>query len=306
MEKSLFYIHPEVQEAIASHAPILALESTIIAQGMPYPENLSFAQELLQTVRAEKVAPAIVAILDGKIHIGLSSSKLKQIASSAKVEKISLHDISYALSFGKTGATTVSATMFLSHQVKINVFATGGIGGVHRNSDKSFDISQDLGVLGKIPQVVISAGAKAILDLPKTLEALETCGVPVLGYRVKQFPAFYSRSSGIDLKYTVESPADIARWHYQHRGLGLKSALLVVNPVPTDKEVPTEEISTYVERAVSEAEKKSISGNNLTPFLLKRVVELSDGKSLASNISLAINNARLGARVARAINSFHP
>jgi pseudouridine-5'-phosphate glycosidase len=301
MEKDLFIIQAEVEDSLHNRTPVLALESTIIAHGMPYPENLSFAEKMLQTAHENGVTPAIVAILDGKIHLGLNQNELDRIAHADMVEKISRRDISYALAFQKTGATTVSATMYLSHAFNIPVFATGGIGGVHRNSSETMDISQDLTTLSQTPQVVVSAGAKAILDLPKTLEQLETYGVPVLGYGVHRFPAFYSRSSLLELRYSVNTPEAIAHWFIHHQKSGLKSALLVANPVPEKDEIPESEISAYIDQAVQEAEKKTITGRNLTPFLLQRIVELSGGASLKANISLALNNVLLGAQIAKAI-----
>ncbi len=303
MEKDLFIIQAEVEDSLNNRAPVLALESTIIAHGMPYPENLSLAERMLQTVRENGVTPAMAAILDGKARLGLNQHELERIAQGSDVEKISRRDISYALAFKKTGATTVSATMYLSHRLDIPVFATGGIGGVHRNASQTLDISQDLIALSQIPQVVVSAGAKAILDLPKTLELLEMYGVPVVGYGVRFFPAFFSRSSQLKLQYTVNTPEEISHWFIQHRKLDLKSALLVANPVPEKDEIPESEISTYIDQAVEEAEKKSITGRSLTPFLLRRIVELSEGASLKTNISLALNNVLLGAQIAKAIHT---
>ncbi len=296
-----FIIHDEVQSAQSQHRPVLALESTIISHGMPYPDNLNFARQAEQECRDQGAAPATIAILDGMVHIGLDEEALEKLARGNDIEKVATRDLGFVLARRKSGATTVSATMRLAHLAGIQVFATGGIGGVHRGVAETGDISLDLKELGETPVIVISAGAKAILDLPRTLEYLETAGVPVLGYQTDEFPAFYTRQSGLTLPWRVESPLEIAAVLNSQRNLNLTSGILVANPVPARYEIPAPEIDRIIEKALRECRDQRIQGKAVTPYLLGKIVELTAGRSLLTNIQLALNNIRLGARVARAV-----
>ena len=296
--KNHLSISPEVEHALSKKLPVLALESTIIAHGMPYPENIEFARTAESLARKSGVTPATVAIIDGNIHVGLDGDQLEILASSKNVEKIAVRDIAFAITQKLTGATTVSATMHLAHLAGIDVFATRGIGGVHRNAETTFDISQDLIELSRTPLIVVSAGVKAILDIPKTLEYLETIAVSVVGYQTNEFPAFYSRSSGSKLTAQFNNPIEIANTFRAHCELGLKSALLVANPVPKSNEIPKNVIDKYIEIALAECSEKNIIGKKVTPFLLKKIVELSNGESLKVNIALALNNVKLGTQIA--------
>lgn len=291
----------EVREALGSGGPVLALESTIIAHGMPYPQNLEFAREAEQLARDQGAVPATIAVLDGKVHIGLEEAALEQIAQGREIRKLATRDLASALAQGDTGATTVSATMVLAHRAGIHVFATGGIGGVHRVIEFSGDISADLNELGRTPMIVISAGAKAILDLPSTLEALETVSVPVLGYRCNVFPAFYSRNSGLPIPQRVDSVFEIARLYRAHRELGLDAAILVANPVPGSDEIPADEMEEHILKAIDAADRSGVTGKEVTPFLLRYIVDSTDGRSLRANRALALNNVSLGAEIAAAL-----
>jgi pseudouridine-5'-phosphate glycosidase len=295
---TLFSINSEVENALSKKLPVLALESTIIAHGMPYPENIEFAKRAEALARKHGVVPTTIAIINGKIHVGLNDEQLEILANSNNVEKVTVRDIAFAVSQKLTGATTVSATMYLAHLAGIDVFATGGIGGVHRNAETTFDVSQDLIELSRTPTIVISAGVKAILDIPKTLEYLETSAVPVIGYQTNEFPAFYSQMSGSKLTAQFNNPMEIANTFRAHCGLRLKSALLVANPVPKSNEIPKNVIDKYIEIALAECSEKNIIGKKVTPFLLKKIVELSNGESLKTNIALALNNVDLGAQIA--------
>ncbi len=295
--KTHFCISPEVETALSKNMPVLALESTIIAHGMPYPDNLDFALCAEAITRKYGVTPATIAIIDGKIHIGLDENQLKILANNKYVEKVATRDIAFVVAQKLTGATTVSATMHLAHLAGIEVFATGGIGGVHRNSETSFDISQDLTELSKTPMIVVSAGVKAILDIPKTLEYLETVAVPVIGYKTNEFPAFYSKSSGSKISTVCNSPLEIATIYQAQRCLKLKSALLVANSVSVSDEIPKNIIDKYIDNALTECSEKNIVGKKVTPFLLKKIVELSGGESLKTNVALALNNVELGAQI---------
>ncbi|NHZ84341.1 MAG: pseudouridine-5-phosphate glycosidase [Planctomycetia bacterium] len=291
-------MNSEVQTALSENRPVLALESTIIAHGMPYPENIGFAQRAETLVRKSGVTPATVAIINGKIHIGLNDRQLEILASNKKVEKVAVRDIAFTVAQKRTGATTVSATIHLAHLAGINVFATGGIGGVHRNAETTFDISQDLVELSRTPIIVVSAGVKAILDIPKTLEYLETFTVPVVGYKTNEFPAFYSTKSGSKLGSRCNTPEEIARVFVAHKKLKLQSAILIANPIPKSDEIPKNVIDKYIDTALAECLEKNIIGKEVTPFLLKKIVDLSNGESLKSNIALALNNVKLGTQIA--------
>lgn len=292
---------PEVAEASAAGAPIVALESTIITHGMPFPQNLETARRVEDTVRAAGAVPATIAVLGGAIHAGLDAAALETLARTPDALKLSRADLAACLASGRTGATTVAATMICAHLAGIEVFATGGIGGVHRGAGDSFDISADLHELAQTPVTVVAAGAKAILDLPKTLEVLETLGVPVIAYGQDEFPAFWSRSSGLPAPLRMDSAAEIAAAHALKARLGLKGGQLVANPILEADELPRAAILPHIEGALAEAEAKGIAAKAVTPFLLQRIFELTGGRSLEANIALVLNNARLAAGIARAL-----
>lgn len=287
---------------------LLAIESTVIAHGLPYPQNLETARELEAIARAHGVEPHTIAILGGEIKIGLSDAELQHLARARDVLKLARRDIALAVAQKRDGATTVSATMYLAHRAGIRVFATGGIGGVHRASGGQrsavggqFDISADLPELARTPVAVVCAGAKAILDLPATLEWLETFGVPVLGYQTDEFPAFYSRTSGLRVQARVDSAEDAARVIQTHWDLGFTSGVLVCVPIPHADEIPREVIEPYIERALREAEEQHIVGGAVTPFVLQRLAELTNGASVRANIALLKNNVAVAAEIARAL-----
>jgi pseudouridine-5'-phosphate glycosidase len=288
----------EVVEALTSGRAVVALESTIVAHGMPYPENLDTAKTLESIVRAGGAVPATVAVLDGKLKIGLGSDDLLRIARGNEVAKLSRRDLPLAVAGGGVGATTVSATMTAAALAGIRVFATGGIGGVHRGAESSFDVSADLLELSRTSVAVVSAGAKAILDLPKTLEVLETYGVPVIGYRTHEFPAFYCRTSGLPVDRRVETAAEVAEIMAATWDLGLDGGLLVANPIPEPDALPREAVDGAIAAAVAEARVQGIGGKDATPFLLRRVAELTGGRSLKANMALVKNNVALAAEIA--------
>jgi pseudouridylate synthase len=292
---------PEVQAALAAGAPVVALESTIISHGMPYPANVETARAVEAAVRDGGAVPATIAVMGGAIRIGLDDAALAAFGQAHGVRKLSRADIAHCLVTGETGATTVAATMICAHLAGISVFATGGIGGVHRGAETSFDISADLQELAATPVTVVAAGAKSILDLPKTLEVLETLGVPVIAYGQDDFPAFWARSSGLRAPMRADDPETIAAAHLMRGRLGLPGGQLVANPIPAEAEVPTAEIGPAIETALAEAAAQGIAAKEVTPFLLGRIVELTRGRSLASNTALVLDNARLAARIAGAL-----
>ena len=292
-------LSPEVAEAHAKGAPIVALESTIITHGMPFPQNVETARRVEAEVRAQGATPATIAILNRQIHVGLTDAQLDALGQARNVAKLSRADLAACLASGGTGATTVAATMICAHLAGIRVFATGGIGGVHRGAEHSFDISADLRELAETPVTVVAAGAKAILDLPKTLEVLETLGVPVIAFGQDDFPAFWSRSSGLKAPLRMDSAGEIAAAHLMRARLGLPGGQLVANPIPPEAELPRAMIMPHIEAALAEAEAQGIAAKAVTPFLLQRIFELTEGRSLTSNIELVLNNARLGAAIAR-------
>lgn len=294
---------PEVAAARADGRAIVALESTIITHGMPFPQNVQTARAVEAEVRAHGAVPATIAVMDGRIHIGLTDAQLDALGQAQDVMKLSRADLAACIALGRMGATTVAATMICAELAGIAVFATGGIGGVHRGAETSFDISADLSELGATAVTVVAAGAKAILDLPKTLEVLETLGVPVIAYGQDDFPAFWSRGSGLKAPLRMDSAAEIARAHLMRATLGLPGGQLVANPIPQDAEIPREVITPVIEAALAEAAAFGIAAKSVTPFLLNRIFELTEGRSLASNIALVMNNARLGAAIAREIAS---
>ncbi|OWY04984.1 pseudouridine-5'-phosphate glycosidase [Thioclava sp. NG1] len=288
----------EVADAKALNRPIVALESTIITHGMPYPQNLETAQAVEAEIRKAGAVPATIAVMGGKIHIGLEPEELEQLAQTKDAMKVSRADLAVCLAKGATGATTVAATMICANLADIDVFATGGIGGVHRGAEDSFDISADLLELAQTPVSVVAAGAKAILDLPKTLEVLETHGVPVIAYGQDAFPAFWSRNSGLPAPLRADSAAEIAKSQLARASLGLPGGQLIANPIPEEAEIAREEIVPVIEQALSEAEAQGIAAKAVTPFLLSRIFELTEGRSLEANIALVLNNARLAAAIA--------
>jgi pseudouridine-5'-phosphate glycosidase len=291
----------EVETARAEGRAIVALESTIITHGLPFPLNRDTAFRVEAAVRAAGAVPATIAVLGGRVHVGLDAPQLEALAQASDVAKLSRADLAVRMALMADGSTTVAATMVCARLAGIEVFATGGIGGVHRGAETSFDISADLDELAKTAVTVICAGAKAILDLPKTLEALETRGVPVIGYRSDAFPAFWSRDSGLPAPLRLDSPAEIARAHRLRQGLGLEGGQLVANPIPAEAEIPLSEIGAVIDAAVAEAAAEGIRGKAVTPFLLQRVMERTEGRSLAANVALIESNARLAAEVALAL-----
>lgn len=291
----------EVAAAKAAGTPIVALESTIITHGMPYPGNLEMAESVESIIRAEGAVPATIAVLKGQLHIGLDRAELQALAQTPDAMKLSRADLAFAISEGRTGATTVAATMIAAARGGIHVFATGGIGGVHRKAEESFDISADLEELSRTPVIVVCAGAKAILDVPKTLEVLETKGVPVVTLGQDDFPAFWSRSSGLRTPLRLDSAARIAAFQRAREAFGIAGGMLIGNPVPESSEIPSAEMEGYIGEALARAEARGIAGKAVTPFLLASIFEITGGRSLATNIALVENNARLAARIAVAL-----
>ncbi|MFC1996919.1 pseudouridine-5'-phosphate glycosidase [Chloroflexota bacterium] len=293
---SVYRVASEVRNARVANGPIVALETTVVTHGLPKPENLKLARDMENMVRAKGAIPATIGVLNGLIHVGINQEQLEELASAAPLRKISRRDFSFAISRQESGGTTVAGTLIAAHTTGIRVMATGGIGGVHRNAP--FDISADLQELSRTPVVVVCSGAKSILDLPATLEVLETLGVPVVGYQTDQFPAFYARSSGLPVNMCAASPKDVANIADAHWKLGLSSAVLVVVPIPADDALSEIEMESVVEQALVEAKDKKISGQNVTPFLLNRVSELTGQASLRANLALLLNNGRVAAEIA--------
>jgi len=300
-DTAIFTCPDEVSEAIASGAPVVALESTIITHGMPWPDNLETALSVEQAVRDAGAVPATIAVLSGRLHVGLDHASLEQLARAKDVLKLSRADMAIAMATRRTGATTVAATMIAARLAGIDVFATGGIGGVHRGAESSFDISADLNELAQTAVSVVAAGAKAILDIPKTLEVLETLGVPVITVAQDEFPAFWAQRSGLASPQRLDSAKDIAASHVMRARLNLPGGQLIANPIPQSDEIPLAEIMPVVEQALREADAARISQKKVTPFLLQRIFELTKGRSLVANIALVHHNARLGAAIATEI-----
>jgi pseudouridylate synthase len=288
----------EIKRAMGISLSIVALESTVLTHGLPRPQNLQLAHDMEHAVRAEGATPATIAFLDGNLHVGLSESEIERLANERNVYKVGPRDFATVMSQQACGGTTVAGTMFACKHTNIKIFATGGIGGVHRES--AFDISADLQALATIPMIVVCAGAKAILDLPATLEYLETMSVPVVGHGTDEFPAFYSRESGLDVSVRRDTPQEIVEFARAHWSTGLQSAILVVNPVPAMEAIPQSEMEPIIEQASREARDKKIHGQKLTPFLLQRISDLTKGRSMRANLSLLLNNARLAAQIAHA------
>jgi pseudouridine-5'-phosphate glycosidase len=299
-QSNLFRIHTEVGEALSEGRPVVALESTVIAHGLPRPSNLEVAERLEQIVREAGAVPATIAILKGVLAVGLSREEVKQIAESLDVKKISRRDLALAVAEGWDGATTVASTMWIAHRAGIRVFATGGIGGVHRGSLP--DVSADLPELAQTPMLVVCSGAKIVLDLPATREWLETYGVTLLGYGVEEMPAFYSRTSGLKVDARVDLPEEVSRIAAAQRALKTGGAILITVPVPREAEVPASLLQEALDAALEEAGRLGIKGRELTPFLLNRMSEQSDGATLRANIALLEQNARVAAEIARALS----
>jgi len=293
----------EIKEGINTGKPIVALESTVLTHGLPHPQNLQLARDMEQAVRHEGATPATIGFLDGVLHIGLSDAELERLANEENVYKVGPRDFATVIAKKANGGTTVAGTMLASKHANLKVFATGGIGGVHRGaiSNTPFDISADLQALASIPMIVVCAGAKAILDLPATLEYLETMSVPVVGYGTDEFPAFYSRESGLDISVRLDTPEQIVDFARAHWEAGLHSAVLVTNPVPETEAISKSEMEPHIEQANREAREQSIHGKALTPFLLPRISELTGGKSMRANLALLLNNARLAAQIAKVL-----
>jgi pseudouridine-5'-phosphate glycosidase len=291
-------ISDQVAAALADGRPVVALESTIITHGMPWPENRDTARMVEDAVRAEGAVPATIAVLDGVPRVGLTAAQLDDLAGRRDAMKASRRDLAAAVARRRTAGTTVAATMFLAARAGIPIFATGGIGGVHRGAADSFDISADLLELARSPVAVVCAGAKSILDIAKTLEVLETQGVPVIGYGTDEFPAFYARGSGERIEHRCDSPGEVAALIAAHRRLELPGGILIANPIPADQALPAAEMDAIIAGAVAEAAAQGVTRKALTPFLLARIVALTGGRSLIANIALIRNNATLAARVA--------
>ncbi len=294
-----FILGKDVKAALKNNKPVVALESTVITHGMPYPDNLAIALRIEKEVRDNKATPATIAILDGILHVGLNVKQLEKLATTVSPAKLSRADISSAVLRAETGGTTVAATMIIAALAGIPVFSTGGIGGVHRGAEQSFDVSADLQELAKTPVTVVAAGAKAILDLPKTFELLETLGVPVIAYRQNELPAFWSRFSGIKASIRLDSPEEIARSHKIRAQLGIQGGQLVANPIPRKDEIPQNQLEPLIKKAIKDAQIQKIKEKKVTPYLLGKILEFTNGKSLTANTALLINNARLSAKIAQ-------
>lgn len=296
--RELIDVRPEVAEALEAGAAVVALESTVIAHGLPSPRNIEAAEAMAAAVRGEGAVPAMVAVLGGSVAVGLSGEEIMALADGAVVAKATTRDLAALTASGAMGATTVAATAFAAGRAGITVMATGGIGGVHRGGTRSMDISADLAELRRSPVAVVCSGAKAILDLPLTLEALETLAVPVVGYGTSSFPAFYARESGLGLEHRVDSPEEAARLISRHRGLGLPGGMLFCNPPPADSALDSADLESLVKAAVLTGEERGIRGQGLTPLLLDRLATLSGGRTLEANLALLKDNARVAARIA--------
>jgi|SRR5688572_28014966 len=300
MDKALLSLSPEVESALLSKQPIVALESTVIAHGLPRPLNIDTARRLEQIVRDAGGVPATIAILTGQLHVGLSDDQVRFIAEDEKIKKVSIRDLPIAISQKWDGATTVASTSWIAHRAGIKVFATGGIGGVHRGSLP--DVSGDLPALASTPMIVVCSGAKIVLDLPATREWLETYGVTVVGYECDEMPAFYSRSGGLPIDLRVDSPEEVAQIFRAQQALGMESSLLVTVPVPEEFEVPATDLERALNAALREAESQHVAGRELTPFLLSRMAQISEGATLKANIALLENNAHVAAEIASALH----
>jgi len=298
--KKYIDILPEVKKALDSNAPVVALESTIISHGMPYPQNLECAKDCERTIRENGATPATIAVVDGRIKIGLSEEQLEHFATSKDIIKCSRRDLPYVISAGKNGAATVSATMIMASLAGIRFFATGGVGGVHRGAEDSMDISADLTELSATDVCVVSAGIKSILDIGRTLEYLETLGVPVVAYGQERFPAFYTRDSGFNAPLRLDTPKEAAGMMRAKWELGLSGGAIIGNPIPEEYAMPKEEIDSAINAALANASKLGVTGKEITPFLLNAIKEITEGRSLETNMQLVKSNAKLAARIAAA------
>ena len=296
-----YLLSQEVKEALKNNSPVVALESTIITHGMPYPDNVAMARSVEDDIRAAGATPATIAVLNGQLHVGLNADQIEALSTATAPLKLSRADMALAMVSGKTGGTTVAGTMIAASLAGISVFATGGIGGVHWGAELTFDVSADLQELAQTPVTVVAAGAKAILDLPKTLEVLETFGVPVIAYGQDELPAFWSRTSGLKAPLRLDHPEEIAKAHHIRAQLGLSGGQLIANPIPKEDEIPQDVLTPLIEKAIREAEAKAITAKEVTPFLLKTILDLTNGKSLVANKALVRNNARLAAEIAKHI-----
>lgn len=303
---TLYSPSPAVAAAMDAGTPIVALESTIITHGMPYPQNLEVARQVEADVRAGGAVPATMAVIKGTLHLGLTDAQLEWLAQAKGVAKLSRADMAACIASGGTGATTVAATMIAARMAGIGVFATGGIGGVHKGAEGTFDISADLMELAQTPVTVVAAGAKAILDIPKTLEVLETQGVPVIAYGQDDMPAFWSRSFGVPAPLRMDSAADIARAHAQRVAMGIPGGQLIANPIPHEAEIDRATLAPIIAKATADAAAHNITGKGVTPYLLQRIFELTEGRSLIANIALVRNNARLAAEIATHLGKLRP
>ena len=294
---------PEVSGALKTGAPVVALESTIVTHGMPYPQNMEMAAGVEALIREGGAVPATIAVMDGRLKVGLDADELEKLAKTKGAMKLSRADLAFALASGRAGGTTVAATMMASQLCGIEVFATGGIGGVHRGAGDSFDISADLREFTRSSVITVCAGAKAILDMAKTLEFLETEGVPVIGFGTSDFPAFWSRTSGLKAPLRFDDAEAVARLWSVRKAIGQPGGMLIANPVPEEDEIPAGEMKRHIENALADADENSIGGKDVTPYLLSRILELTGGRSLEANIALVRNNARVAAQIAVAIAS---
>ena len=299
--KQYLDVLPEIQHALDHNMPVVALESTILSHGMPYPENVSFAAEVEKVVRAEGAVPATTALINGRIKVGLSPSELETMCKAENVGKVSRRDMATYLATKKNGATTVATTMICAAMAGVKLFATGGIGGVHRNGEVTMDVSADLQELKQTPVAVVCAGAKQILDIGRTLEYLETMGVPVLGNNTSDFPAFYCRKSGFGVDYAAKDETEIASIIKMKWDLGLEGGVLIGNPIPEEYALDYDYMEGVINTALTEADEKGVRGKDITPFLLARIKEITKGVSFASNVQLAYNNARVAARISKAL-----
>jgi pseudouridine-5'-phosphate glycosidase len=297
----LYLCADEVASAIAKGWPVVALETTVVTHGLPHPDGVAAALAVESEIRHGGATPATIGILRGAIRVGLTKAELNELATTPDIVKVNLSNLAATVAAGRSGATTVAATMFVAHAMGIKVFATGGIGGVHRDAGLSGDVSADLTALSRIPIGVVCAGAKAMLDLPRTVEMLETLGVPVLGLETNEFPAFYRRSSGLSVDSRMDTIEELASAMRTHLALGLGTGVLIANPIPASDELPTEIYERALETALSDAERQGVRGRGVTPFLLERLRALSEGESVRANLALLTNNARVAAQLARAL-----
>jgi len=297
------FIRPDVEKAIKLNRPVVALESTIISHGMPYPENVKTALMLENIISEAGAVPATIGIIDGVVHVGMTPDDVDRLAADKHALKSSAFDLAFVIAQGASAGTTVSGTLAIAERAGIRAFATGGIGGVHRGARDSFDISHDLQSLARSRVVTVCAGAKAILDLPKTLEYLETAGVCIIGYQTSSFPAFYSRDSGLPLDYSAESADVIARAFVAREQLGLPGGILVAAPIPVEYEIPADQIGASIDLAIAQAAECGVQGKDVTPFLLASLARITAGRSIEANLALLENNARVGARIAKAISA---